>query len=135
IGGGDPLIGVPMLLKVFAVVVLGGTAIGGGRGGCVGAVFGAITLTLIVNIFLILGIRDYYVPIAEGVVLVLAALGLTISRRSPVFASLRRITTRSMKGLPPVAPITVERIRPSLATASTSKVEASFFQRHANTLR
>lgn len=135
IGGGDPLIGTPMLLKVFAVVVLGGTALGGGRGGCVGAVFGAITLTLIVNIFLILGIRDYYVPIAEGVVLVLAALGLTISRRSPVFASLRRITTRSMKGLPPVAPITVERIRPSLTTASASKVEASWVQRHANTLR
>ncbi len=50
IGAGDPLIGTPMLLKVFAVVVLGGTAIGGGRGGCVGSVFGALTLTLIVNI-------------------------------------------------------------------------------------
>src|ERR1700722_16085011 len=101
IGGGDPLIGAPMLLKVFAVVVLGGTAIGGGRGGWVGAVFGAITLTPIVNIFLIMGIRDYYVPIAEGVVLVLAALGLTIGRRSPVFATLRHMVSRPATRLAP----------------------------------
>ena len=32
-GSGDPLIGAPMLLKIFAAVVLGGTLIGGGRGG------------------------------------------------------------------------------------------------------
>ena len=136
IGGGDPLIGVPMLLKVFAVVVLGGTAIGGGRGGCVGAVFGAITLTLIVNIFLILGIRDYYVPIVEGVVLVLAALGLTISRQSAVFMMLRRLVRRPTATLSPLPPITLKR-PPSSQGASTThrNAEASWLQRHANTLR
>jgi ribose transport system permease protein len=133
IGGGDPLIGVPMLLKVFAVVVLGGTAIGGGRGGCVGAVFGAITLTLIVNIFLIMGIRDYYVPIAEGVVLILAALGLTINRRSPAFASLRRLFAWPMKQIAPAPGIHLEH---TLSSASPSHDEkASWLQRHANTLR
>ena len=59
-GSGDPLIGATMLLKVFAAVVLGGTLIGGGRGGAVGTVFGALTLTIIVNIFLVLGVRTYY---------------------------------------------------------------------------
>ena len=133
IGGGDPLIGVPMLLKVFAVVVLGGTAIGGGRGGCVGAVFGAITLTLIVNIFLIMGIRDYYVPIVEGVVLILAALGLTISRRSPAFVSFRRLVTWPMKQTPPVPAIV---LAPTLSPVAPSRNEkASWLQRHANTLR
>jgi ribose transport system permease protein len=135
IGGGDPLIGTPMLLKVFAVVVLGGTAIGGGRGGCVGAVFGAITLTLIVNIFLMMGITDYYVPIAEGVVLVLAALGLTIGRRSPVFVTLRRIAIRPVNRLAPVPPITLKPTQSSPGALNASKVEAGWFQRHANTLR
>lgn len=137
IGGGDPLIGVPMLLKVFAVVVLGGTAIGGGRGGCVGAVFGAITLTLIVNIFLILGIRDYYVPIVEGIVLVLAALGLTISRQSAVFVMLRRLVRRPTSTLSPLPPIRLKRPPSAQADPSTThrNAEASWFQRHANTLR
>ena len=136
IGGGDPLIGAPMLLKVFAVVVLGGTAIGGGRGGCVGAVFGAITVTLIVNIFLIMGIRDYYVPIVEGIVLVLAALGLTIGRRSPLFVTLRRLLS-SNKRQAPVAPMILRRA-PSASAASNggrSGDEANWFQRNANTLR
>jgi ribose transport system permease protein len=137
IGGGDPLIGAPMLLKVFAVVVLGGTAIGGGRGGSVGAVFGAITLTLIVNIFLIMGIRDYYVPIVEGIVLVLAALGLTIGRRSPLFVTLRRLLSTSKKRQAPVAPMILRRA-PSSSAASNggrSGAEANWFQRNANTLR
>src|SRR3984957_487525 len=133
IGGGDPLIGAPMLLKVFAVVVLGGTAIGGGRGGCVGAVFGAITVTLIVNIFLIMGIRDYYVPIVEGIVLILTALGLTISRRSPAFVSFRRLVSWPMKQNPPVPAIV---LAPTLSPVAPSRNEkASWLQRHANTLR
>ena len=83
-GAGDPLIGAAMLLKVFAAVVLGGTLIGGGRGGAVGAVFGALTLTIIVNLFLVAGIRTYYVPIVEGLVLILAVLGFEAGRGLPV---------------------------------------------------
>ena len=94
IGAGDPLIGTPMLLKVFAVVVLGGTAIGGGRGGCIGTIFGALTLTMIVNIVLLLGIRDYYAPIVEGVVLVVAALGFSLGSDSPAVMLFRRVRRR-----------------------------------------
>jgi ribose transport system permease protein len=72
IGAGDPLIGTKFLLKIFAAVVIGGTLIGGGRGGCVGTVFGALTLTVVVNIFLVLGVRTYYTPIVEGVILLIA---------------------------------------------------------------
>ena len=50
-GSGDPLIGAGFLLKVFTAVVLGGTLIGGGRGGALGTVFGALTLTIVVDIF------------------------------------------------------------------------------------
>ena len=32
-GSGDPLVGNPLLLAMFAAVVVGGTRLGGGRGG------------------------------------------------------------------------------------------------------
>lgn len=97
-GSGDPLIGAPMLLKVFAAVVLGGTMIGGGRGGAVGSVIGAFILTILVNIFLVLGIRTYYVPIVEGVVLVLAVLGFSRLRDLPLWDAL---LSRGTRGRPP----------------------------------
>ncbi|MGE0853917.1 MAG: ABC transporter permease, partial [Gammaproteobacteria bacterium] len=49
-GSADPLVGNPMLLQVFTAVVVGGTMLGGGRGGCLGTVFGAYSLMIIVNI-------------------------------------------------------------------------------------
>ena len=84
-GSGDPLIGNDMLLKVFAAVVLGGTAIGGGKGGAVGSVIGAFILTILVNVFLVLGIRTYYVPIVEGFVLIVAVLGFSPLRDLPIW--------------------------------------------------
>ena len=89
IGAGDPLIGAKFLLKIFAAVVIGGTLIGGGRGGCVGTVFGALTLTIILTIFLLLGMRTWYVPLAEGAILIFAVLGLSMSRDLPVFETVR----------------------------------------------
>lgn len=86
IGAGDPLIGEKILLKIFAAVVLGGTLIGGGRGGIVGTIFGALTLTIILTIFLLLGIRTWYVPLAEGAILISAVLGFSLSKDSPVFS-------------------------------------------------
>ncbi|MBT5677660.1 MAG: ABC transporter permease [Rhodospirillaceae bacterium] len=98
-GGGDPLIGSKMLLQIFAAVVLGGTLIGGGRGGCVGTIFGALTLTILVNIFLVLGVRTYYTPVVEGVILLLAVLGFSLGADSPVFGHLRywRHTLQAMR--------------------------------------
>lgn len=93
-GAGDPLIGATMLLKIFAAVVLGGTMIGGGRGGAVGTVCGALTLTIIVNIFLVIGVRTYYVPILEGLVLIIAVLGFSLGRDLPLFAMIRRLGPR-----------------------------------------
>lgn len=105
-GSGDPLIGAAMLLKIFAAVVLGGTMIGGGRGGAVGTIFGALTLTILVNIFLVLGVRTYYVPIVEGAVLILAVLGFAASRNLPIITALRQLrmpsfpTTRTARQMP-----------------------------------
>lgn len=83
-GSADPLIGKPMLLQVFAAVVLGGTVLGGGRGGCIGSIVGAYTLMMVVNILLVLNVSAYYSSIAEGVILLLAVLGTALNRRSPI---------------------------------------------------
>jgi ribose transport system permease protein len=88
-GSGDPLIGAPFLLKVFAAVVLGGTLIGGGRGGAVGTVFGALTLTIVIDIFLVVGVPTYYVPIVEGAILLLAVLALGTRADWPNLANIK----------------------------------------------
>lgn len=76
-GGGDPLAGAGMLLPVFVAVVLGGTPLGGGRGGCLGTVVGAFSVTLIANMLLVLNVSTYYSTIVEGFILILAVLGST----------------------------------------------------------
>src|SRR5208282_3223755 len=81
-GSGDPLIGNPMLLQMFAAVVVGGTALGGGRGGPLGTVFGAYILMMVVNILLVLNVSAYYSTIAEGSILILAMLAEGLRRDS-----------------------------------------------------
>ena len=70
----------PMLLQIFAAVVVGGTLLGGGRGGPVGSVFGAYILMIVVNILLVLNVSAYYQTIAEGTILILAVLAASICR-------------------------------------------------------
>lgn len=73
-GAGDPLVGNPLLLSIFAAVVVGGTRLGGGRGGPMGSVFGAYILMIVVNILLVLNVSAYYSTVVEGVILIIAAL-------------------------------------------------------------
>ena len=83
-GSADPLIGNPMLLQMFAAVVVGGTTLGGGRGGPLGTVFGAYILMMVVNILLVLNVSAYYSTVAEGSILILAVLAGALSRHSPL---------------------------------------------------
>ena len=59
---------------MFAAVVVGGTRLGGGRGGPIGSIFGAYILMIVVNILLVLNVSAYYSTIAEGTILILAVL-------------------------------------------------------------
>ncbi|CAN7800085.1 ABC transporter permease [Paraburkholderia hospita] len=81
-GSADPLVGRPLLLSMFTAVVLGGTWLGGGRGGCVGTVFAAMTLMVTVNILLVLNVSAFYTTIAEAAILILAVLGSSIGKDS-----------------------------------------------------
>ena len=94
-GSADPLIGNPILLQMFAAVVVGGTTLGGGRGGPLGSAFGAYVLTMVVNILLVLNVSAYYSTIAEGLILILAVLGGSIRAGSPLFQQFRHFALRS----------------------------------------
>ena len=88
-GSGDPLVGNPLLLSIFAAVVVGGTRLGGGRGGPIGSIVGAYILMIVVNILLVLNVSAYYSSIAEGLILMLAVLASSISRDSTLASQIR----------------------------------------------
>ena len=90
-GSADPLIGNPMLLQMFAAVVVGGTKLGGGRGGPLGTVFGAYILMMVVNILLVLNVSAYYSTVAEGSILILAVLAGELRPDSPLARHIRHV--------------------------------------------
>jgi ribose transport system permease protein len=69
---GDPNLGAPMTLSVFAAVVVGGTVLGGGKGGAIGSIIGAFVISLIANILFAVGISSFYTYIFTGLLLVIA---------------------------------------------------------------
>lgn len=71
---GDPHLGDPLLLPVFAAVVIGGTVFGGGRGDIVGSVIGAYILYIIADILFSLSVSSFYTNIVNGVVLLAAVV-------------------------------------------------------------
>ncbi|HEY3684997.1 MAG TPA: ABC transporter permease [Streptosporangiaceae bacterium] len=73
-GGADPSMQTNLLLSSIAAVVLGGSTLSGGRASVVGSAAGAILLQSLVNGFTLLGISQYYQPIAVGGVVLAAAL-------------------------------------------------------------
>jgi ribose transport system permease protein len=93
-GSADPLVGPPMLLPIFVAVVLGGTHLGGGRGGCLGTLFGSLTLILLVNLLLVMNVSAFFSTAAEGLLLILAVLGNSVAQGSPLWQHLRVLSGR-----------------------------------------
>ena len=61
-------------LEVITAVVLGGTSLLGGRGSIVGTLIGALTLGIIANGLVLLQVDVFWVPITQGVILIIAML-------------------------------------------------------------
>ena len=127
---GDPLVGVPLLLQTFTAVVLGGTVLGGGRGGCVGSVVGAYSLMLIVNILLVLNVPAYYGTIVEGLVLIAAALGTTGVSRAELAHWWRQTVKRRLADSARSRPV-VRLVEP----ARQLPVGANWLKTHGTALR
>jgi sugar transport system permease protein len=69
---------------VIAAVVIGGTALAGGRGSMLGTLLGVIFITLIGNGLVLLGVDPFFQDVVRGVIIVAAVLiNIVISRRDP----------------------------------------------------
>jgi ribose transport system permease protein len=71
---GDANAGTPFILTSIASVVVGGVAFAGGRGSALGAVAGAVALTLVIDILFFAGIDPLYQSLFQGLFLVVAVL-------------------------------------------------------------
>lgn len=139
-GSADPLVGRPMLLAVFTAVVIGGTLLGGGRGGAVGSIIGAYVLLIIVNILLVLNVSAYYSSVAEGLILVLAVLASALNRNSPIadYLRLARLRLAAWRaGTLPRRHAGAARSPASLQPSSSTAMGPmpSWITRHRETLR
>ncbi|MCW2722429.1 ABC transporter permease [Pseudonocardia sp.] len=72
-GGADPSLQTDLLLSSIAAVVLGGSSLFGGHASVLGSAAGAVLLQSLINGFTLIGISQYYQPIAVGVVVLGAA--------------------------------------------------------------
>jgi ribose transport system permease protein len=78
--GGDPAAAKSLLMPSIAAVLLGGTAITGGRGGMLRTVIGALIITVLRDGLGLLGVPDAYTQIIYGVV-VIGAVAASLDRR------------------------------------------------------
>lgn len=139
-GSGDPLVGNPLLLSMFAAVVVGGTRLGGGQGGPVGTVFGAYILMIVVNLLLVLNVSAYYATIAEGTILILAVLAGSVSYGSVLATQLRAGFSRLAAWRAGMLPSQLDRTDRRLkfaggARSGAAATQPPFYLRHGETLR
>jgi ribose transport system permease protein len=79
--GGDSALGEPFALNSIAAAVIGGVSMTGGSGSPAGAVFGAITLSIILNIIYFLGLPTSLQILVRGIIIIVA-LGATMIART-----------------------------------------------------
>ena len=87
LGTGAPVMGLGKEIEVIAAVVVGGTAMSGGKGNIWGAVFGVLVLGIISNALNILGVSPHYQYIISGLLIIFAVIigyysGLRTVKRS-----------------------------------------------------
>lgn len=69
-----PTLGTGYEIQAITAAIIGGAALTGGRGRMVGAILGALTITLITNAMNIAGITSEWQQVVTGIILLLAVL-------------------------------------------------------------
>ncbi len=77
---GQPNAGIGFELDAIAAVVLGGTAIAGGRGSIVGTLIGAMTLGVLNNGLNLMSVSPYTQKVLKGVIILLAIYAGSMKR-------------------------------------------------------
>lgn len=80
--GTSPTPGSTFELQIVAAVIIGGTSLAGGRGTIAGTLIGAVISGLIANGLVLLNVNAYWVPVAQGAIIVVAvSLTALLGRR------------------------------------------------------
>jgi ribose/xylose/arabinose/galactoside ABC-type transport system permease subunit len=84
LGSGNGGAAAGLEFDVIAAVVIGGTALSGGRGSMLGTLLGVLFITLIGNGLVLLGVDPFIQDVVRGVIIVAAVLiNILIGRRDP----------------------------------------------------
>ncbi len=95
LGAATPTTGLLWELQVITSVVIGGTALRGGKGRIWGTIAGAVILEMIANLMVLSDfISEYLVAAVQGVIIIIAMLIQRFSKCSRVRAT-RRASNRS----------------------------------------
>jgi ribose transport system permease protein len=78
---GDPNAGNTYLILTYAAIAIGGTSFSGGRGGLVGSMIGAATLSLLQKVLFSVGVLSFYTGIVQGLIMILAVFIGAMSER------------------------------------------------------
>jgi ribose transport system permease protein len=70
----QPAGGLGMEMDAIAAVVIGGTALGGGKPNVIGAIFGALILSVISNTLNLMGVDAYLQWAVKGFIIIIAIL-------------------------------------------------------------
>jgi len=71
-GSGDPNVGPGFELDSITAVVVGGTMLGGGRGGLVGTLGGVLLVAVLSNLLNLMNVDNWYQQIIKGAILLIA---------------------------------------------------------------
>jgi ribose transport system permease protein len=79
-GVGQPYTGVNYTLASITPVILGGTALSGGKGGVIGTLLGAYLISLVNNLLNFMDVSKHYQLVAQALIIILA-VSLYVQRR------------------------------------------------------
>lgn len=74
-GSGDPTVGRGFELDSITAVIVGGTVLGGGRGGVAGTMAGVFLVAVLNNVLNLLDVASWYQQIIKGLILLAAVAG------------------------------------------------------------
>jgi ribose transport system permease protein len=88
----DPYAGSQYTLIAIAAVVLGGTPVGGGRGGLLGSILGAVCIFLVQNLLSSLHVSSLWLQVAYGSLLLVGVVVGAITTAPPRVPRARQVT-------------------------------------------
>jgi len=82
IGIGYPLAGADLNIDSIVAVVIGGTALRGGRGNIIGTLFGVLILSILNNFFNLIGVSAFAQIVLKGVIIVSVVILRALAEKS-----------------------------------------------------